>query len=101
MFANSSCFLTACSRFCFSCLVNSERFEIYHHSYWTTNYFKSRLGVSAFDLSINSIAFSSNNTSEILLKRMNKSFPKFEVVNPMDGVNESVNQICSYIEMDY
>ena len=80
-------------------LIDSPRFEIYHESYWTVNFFKSRLGVSAFDLSINSIAFSSTDTSERVLKKMSKAFPKYEVVNPMNGVNESVNQICSYISI--
>ena len=80
-------------------LVNSNKYEIYHESYWTINFFKSRLGVSAFDLSINSIAFSSSDTSERVLKKMSKAFPKYEVVNPMDGINESVNQICSYISI--
>ena len=80
-------------------IVYSDRYEIYHHSYWTINFFKSRLGVSAYDLSINTIAFNCNNTSETLLKKMNRSFPKYDVVNPMDGVNESVNEICTYIEI--
>ncbi len=80
-------------------LVDSSKYEIYHESYWTINFFKSRLGVSAFDLSISSIAFSSSDTSERVLKKMSKAFPKYEVVNPMDGVNESVNQICSYISI--
>ena len=80
-------------------LVESSRFEIYHESYWTINFFKSRLGVSAFDLSINSIAFSSSDTSERLLKKINKAFPNYEVVNPMDGINDSVNQICTYISV--
>lgn len=80
-------------------LINSPRYEIYHHPYWTINFFKSRLGVSAFDLSINTIAFSSSNTTEKLLNKMSKSFPDYDVVNPMDGVNESVNQICTYISV--
>ena len=80
-------------------IVNSDKFEIYHHSYWTINFFKSRLGVSAFDLSINTIAFNTKKASDALLKKMNRSFPKYEVVNPMDSVNDSVNQICTYIEI--
>ena len=80
-------------------LVNSNKYEIYHESYWTINFFKSRLGVSAFELSINSIAFSSSDTSERVLKKMSKAFPNYEVVNPMDGINDSVNQICSYISI--
>ena len=80
-------------------LIDSPRYEIFHESYWTINFFKSRLGVSAFDLSISSIAFSSSDTSERVLKKMSKAFPKYEVVNPMDDINESVNQICSYISI--
>lgn len=80
-------------------LIDSSRYEIYHESYWTINFFKSRLGVSAFDLSISSIAFSSSDTSERVLKKMSKAFPNYEVVNPMDGINDSVNQICSYISV--
>ena len=80
-------------------LIDSNKYEVYHESYWTINFFKSRLGVSAFDLSISSIAFSSKDTSERVLKKMSKAFPSYEVVNPMDGINESVNQICSYISI--
>ena len=81
-------------------LVDSAHYEIYHKPYWTINYFKSRLGVSAFDLSINSIAFtSSDNNYDATIKRMNKAFPKYEIINPMDTINGSVNQICTYIEV--
>ena len=80
-------------------IVESERYEIYHESYWTINFFKSRLGVSAFDLTINTIAFNTDKNSDTLLKRISRSFPNYEVVNPMDGINGSVNQICSYIEI--
>ena len=80
-------------------LIDSNKYEVYHESYWTINFFKSRLGVSAFDLSISSIAFSSKDTSEKVLKKMSKAFPSYEVINPMDGINESVNQICSYISI--
>ncbi len=81
-------------------LVESDRFEIYHHSYWTINFFKSRLGVSAFDTLISSVAFTSSNDGyEKAMKRISNSFPNYEVVNPMASVNESVNQICKYIEI--
>ena len=80
-------------------IIDSNRYEIYHESYWTINFFKSRLGVSAYDLSINSIAFSSTDTSERVLKKMSKAFPSYEIVNPMNGINDSVNQICSYISV--
>lgn len=80
-------------------IVESSRLEIYHEPYWTINFFKSRLGVSAFDLSINTIAFSSLDTSERVIKKMSKAFPKYNVVNPMSGINDSVNQICSYISI--
>ena len=37
--------------------------------------------------------------SEKVLKKMAKAFPNYEVVNPMDGINDSVNQICFYISV--
>ena len=81
-------------------LIDNPRFEIYHQPYWTVNYFKSRLGVSAFDTSINSIAFNSNDkNSDRTIQKMSKAFPDYEIVNPMENVNESVNQICSYIKI--
>ena len=49
-------------------LIDSNKYEVYHESYWTINFFKSRLGVSAFDLSISSIAFSSKDTSDCTIK---------------------------------
>ena len=81
-------------------LIESDRFEIYHEPYWTINYFKSRLGVSAFDTIITSIAFNSiDNKSEKTIANMSKAFPDYEIINPMENVNDSVNQICSYIEI--
>ncbi|MCR5185304.1 MAG: ABC transporter ATP-binding protein, partial [Bacilli bacterium] len=43
-------------------IVDSPKYEVFHHSYWTINFFKSRLGVSSFDLAINCIAVSSKKT---------------------------------------
>ena len=80
-------------------LIDSEKYEIYHQSYWTINFFKSRLGVSAFDLVINSIAFNTTSTNEVLLKKMSRSFPDYDVVNPMDEVSDSISQVCGYIEI--
>lgn len=80
-------------------LVQSEKYEIYHYPYWTTNFFKSRLGVSAFDLLVNSIAFNSEDTSEKTIDKIHKAFPKYTVTNPMDSVNDSIDQVCSYIEI--
>ena len=80
-------------------VIESDKFEIYHEPYWTINFFKSRLGVSAFDLSINSIAFNTKNNSDSVIRKISKSFPNYDVVNPMDGVTDSVNQICSYVEI--
>ena len=80
-------------------LIESDRYEIYHESYWTINFFKSRLGVSAFNLVINSIAFESDDINDALLENMSRSFPNYEVVDPMDGISDSVEQICGYIEI--
>ena len=80
-------------------LINSDRLEIYHYPYWTINFFKSRLGVSVFDLSINSIAFTSEKTSNELINNMSRNFPQYEVINPMEDIANSVNQICFYIEI--
>ena len=81
-------------------LIESSRYEIYHYPYWTINYFKSRLGISAFDLLINSIAFTAKEGDiNTTMKRMSRAFPNYYIVNPMDGINESIGEICSYIEI--
>ena len=81
-------------------VVESERFEIYHYPYWTTNYFKSRLGVSAFDLGVTSIAFNNKDKNvDKTISNISKAFPYYDVVNPMSSVNQSVNQMCFYIEV--
>ena len=81
-------------------LIENDKYEIYHQPYWTVNFFKSRLGVSAFDTLISSIAFNSNEkNSEKTINKMSKAFPDYEIVNPMETINGSVNQICSYIKI--
>ncbi len=81
-------------------LIENDKYEIYQQPYWITNYFKSRLGVSGFDTIISSIAFNTTDKhNEKIINKITKAFPNYEVVNPMNSINESVDQICSYIEI--
>lgn len=82
-------------------VTNSSNYTIYHDSYWTVGYFKSRLGVSAFDLVVDTIALelTSSSYADSVIVKLTRGFPQYDVVNPFDGITESINQVCSYIRI--
>ena len=81
-------------------IVNSDKNLIYHESSWTLNFFQIMLGVSAFNLGVNSIMVEvpNKNPSDVVSKLI-RAFPEYDIVEPMSEVNRSVNQVCFYIEI--
>ena len=81
-------------------IVNSDKNLIYHESSWTLNFFQIMLGVSAFNLGVNSIMVEvpNKNPSDIVNK-LKRAFPEYDIMEPMSEANRSVNQVCSYIEV--
>ena len=82
-------------------VINSDKNLIYHDSYWTLNFFQIMLGVSAFNLGVNAIMVDVKNQKEIpdVISKLKRAFPDYDVVEPMSSINESVNQVCTYIEI--
>lgn len=80
-------------------IINSEKNYIYHNSDWTIGFFQSRIGVSMFNLGVTNIAFSlrEESKSDETVKDLQKAFPQYKIVNPLNDINESVDEVCSYI----
>ena len=81
--------------------IESEKRIIYHQSDWTINFFQIIFGVSAFDLGINAIMVDVGNEKQIdeVVSKLKRAFPEYEIVEPMSEINQSVNQVCGYIEI--
>ena len=78
---------------------DSNKNEISHNESWTTLFFQSMIGVSRFDLEIDSVALDiDENTEDEVIKMLSRSFPKYEITSPMSSIKESVDTICGYIE---
>ena len=78
---------------------DSNKNEISHNESWTTMFFQSMIGVSRFDLEIDSVALDiDENTEDEVIKMLSRSFPKYEITSPMSSIKESVDTICGYIE---
>lgn len=82
-------------------LVESNKIAIYHRPYWTIGYFQSRLEVSAFDLQVNTISFDlkESSRSDQTIASLKKAFPDYEIINPLNDINQSVDQICFYLKI--
>ena len=82
-------------------VVNSDKNLIYHDASWTINFFQIMLGVSAFNLGINSIMVDvpDSKNIETTVNNLKRAFPDYDIVEPMSDVNKSVNQVCTYIEI--
>ena len=82
-------------------VVNSDKNLIFHDQYWPIVFFQTQLGVSAFDLNINSMLFDVGNEKMIeeTMSKIQRAFPNYEVINPMQDINDSVDKVCFYIEI--
>ena len=78
---------------------DSNKNEISHSEAWTTLFFQAMIGVSRFNLEIDSVALDiDENTEDEVIGMLSRSFPKYDISSPMSSIKESVNTICGYIE---
>ena len=84
------------------CGVKDEQKNfIYHLDDWTITFFQMKLGVSAFNLTINSLMVDVTNEKDIseICKKLERAFPELDVYEPMSEINKSINEVCEYIEI--
>lgn len=81
-------------------IKESSRFSILHDSEWTISFFQTRVGISSFDLFINSISFSLGDEKQIEnnISSLKKSFPSLEIQNPYSAISDSINEVCNLIK---
>lgn len=71
---------------------------ISHHEYWSILFFLLRLGVSVFNLNVNSIAFNIDENSENeVISLFNRAFPNLYCYSPMQSIKSSISNTCSYL----
>ena len=82
-------------------IIDSEKNQIFHHEDWPISFFQIKLDVSIFSLGINSVMVDVKNTKNIksVVKKLARAFPDYDVNDPMSDINESVNQVCFYIQI--
>lgn len=82
-------------------LIKEDKNFIYQNSDWLITFFQSRLGISTYYLGINTIAMDvkESKTMEKTIQNLSKAFPNYNVINPLHDINESIDQVCSYIEI--
>ena len=82
-------------------VVNDEKNVVYHDDDWAIGFFQVMLGVSAFNLVPNSLMVDVKNQKHLtdIANELRKSFPELEVYEPMSDINQSVNQVCTYIQI--
>ena len=82
-------------------IIESEKNLIYHHQDWPISFFQIKLDASIFNLGINSVMVDVKNQKNVkdVIKKLSRAFPDFEVSDPMSDVNDSVNQVCFYIQI--
>lgn len=82
-------------------VVESDDYAIYHTLDWPIDFYQSRVGVSIFSLGINTICFSVDNDVDMdkLVKDMTRTFPEYDVTNPLSSINEGIDEVCHYLEL--
>ena len=82
-------------------VVDSDKNSLFHEDNWSLSFFQVMLDVSAFNLGINAIMVDAKDSKNVKkdVEMLKKAFPDFAITEPMSEINESVNKVCSYIEI--
>lgn len=80
-------------------ISDSPKFELNHDIEWPIIFYQSRIGLSIFDLFIDSIALSvEDGFEELTVKQLEMAFPNLCASCPISSVKDSINDVCGYIE---
>lgn len=82
-------------------VVDSSRLSLFHNPFWTVVFFELKLGISAFDLEVNTISFDVDNVKNIdpTIKELKRAFPMLETTYPLNSAKEGISKICNAIEI--
>ena len=79
---------------------NSEKISISHKESWSILFFELMLGVSCFDLRVNSLAIQiEENSEDYVIAKLSRAFPHLSISSPLREVKSSVDEITHYIEI--
>ena len=80
-------------------IVKSNKNIIYHQKLWTMLFYQCKVGISAFNLTCQNLSFPLTNPDKIndSLKKAQKAFPQYNIINPLLDVNESIDTVCFYV----
>ena len=80
-------------------ISDSSKLEISHKEEWSLMFFQIMMGISVFNLNIDSLAIEvEENYENAVINSLKRSFPNFEASSPISGVKDSINTVCGYIE---
>lgn len=81
-------------------ITSNSKLSISHNEAWSILFFQTMLGVSTFELNINNLALEITEGKENqIIDKITRAFPQLEITAPLKDVKESVDRICSYIEI--
>lgn len=82
-------------------IVNSPLIEIYHDPTWLINFFLTRFHISILNLKINSFVVETNSYNQIseVKSILSKAFSSFEIITPIEDINESVDKLIFYLRL--
>ena len=82
-------------------VVDSSRTEIYHDSSWAIDFYQCVMGFSIIDLLPTLVSFETSDLSSLDedIGVLKKAFPQYTITNPYAKVNESVQEVCSYVRI--
>lgn len=80
-------------------VIDSNKLVIYQNPTWTNIYFQSRFGFSCFDLINYSVSYDCGSKDENCISRLKHKFPQYEIINPLNDINQGIGKVCFYIQI--
>ncbi len=81
-------------------ISDSNKYALSHKEEWSILFFQSMLGISTFDLRINSLAIQIEEGKEdVVIEKINRAFPHLHISAPLKEIKNSIDKVCTYIEI--
>jgi ABC-type lipoprotein export system ATPase subunit len=81
--------------------VRSDNDVLYGESYWTIDFFRDILGMSAFSLEPEKLMLHlrDSSESEAVLSELGAAYPQYRFTDPSLSVKQSLSQVISYVDL--
>lgn len=82
-------------------ITDDEKSILFHDNYWTEDFFNLKIGLSVRETMPTSLSYAidEKTDSDLIVKKLERAFPQYEILNPLNDINNSIESLCNSISI--